>query len=123
MSIQEVLFFSDRLASSQMARGAFVVNRLRVPPWGAGGPGPTEADVARAVAAQGVALPSQALPRLVRAYDDAIRLAALDALHLRPLAEHAGDRVPIVRVPELASDVHDLRRLGGLADTMMAGGV
>jgi len=31
--------------------------------------------------------------------------------------------VPIVRVPELATDVHDLRNLGEIAETLMRGGV
>jgi hypothetical protein len=41
---------------------------------------------------------------------------------VRRLAEHAGDAVHIVRVPELAGDVRDMQKLGELADTMMSGG-
>ena len=122
-SIQEVLFFSERLESSQMPRGAFVVNRFRVPPPGAGASPPTEKEVAGAIAARGLALGSDAPSRLVQAYRDAVSLAALDALHVGRLVEHAARAVPVVRVPELAGDVHDIAKLGDLAETMMAGGV
>jgi anion-transporting ArsA/GET3 family ATPase len=122
-SIQEVLFFSERLESSQMPRGAFVVNRFRVPPPGAGTAPPTEKEVAAAIAAHGLALGSDAPSRLVQAYRDAVSLAALDALHVRRLVEYAARAVPVVRVPELAGDVHDIEKLGELAETMMAGGV
>src|SRR5215470_8913175 len=33
-SIKEVVFFSERLEEAKMARGAFVVNRFRLPPPG-----------------------------------------------------------------------------------------
>ena len=122
MSIQEVLFFSERLESSRMPRGAFVVNRFRMPPPGAASP-PSEKDVAEAIAAQALQLDDDAPGRLVHAHADAVRLAGLDALHVRLLDERAKGRVPIVRVPELASDVHDLTRLGEIAETLMSGGV
>jgi hypothetical protein len=60
---------------------------------------------------------------LVQAYADAARLASLDALHVKLLGERAQGRVPIVRVPELPSDVHDLMHLGEIAETLMKGGV
>jgi hypothetical protein len=59
----------------------------------------------------------------VRAHADATRLAALDDHHVRDLRTRAAHNVPIVRVPELASDVHDLRNLGAIADMLMRGGV
>lgn len=121
-SIQEVLFFADRLAASQMPRGAFVVNRFRLPPSGADSP-PTERDAADAIAARGLSLEEGAPARLVRAHSDAVLLAALDALHVSKLAGRADGQVPIVRVPELATDVHDLRALGELAAKLMQGGV
>ncbi len=120
MSVQEVLFFSDRLEASGMPRGAFVVNRFRVPPPLADAP-PVEAEVADALAARGLQLEDDGPGRLVRAHADATRLAALDAHHVRSLDERAKGVVPIVRVPELSTDVHDLARLGSLAETMMAG--
>jgi anion-transporting ArsA/GET3 family ATPase len=121
-SVQEVLFFSDRLEQSGMARGAFVVNRFHVPPPLADDP-PTAADVAASIGALGLALEDDAANRLVRAHADAKRLAGLDAIHVARLNERAkGGAVPIVRVPELPTDVHDLALLGTLADVLMSGG-
>jgi len=120
MSIQEVLYFAERLDEHAMPRGAFIVNRFHVPPPFAA-PLPV-ADAARAVAARGVALDDDGPERLVSAHADAVKLAALDALHVRALDERVRSGVPIVRVPELASDVYDVRLLAGLADVLMSGG-
>jgi anion-transporting ArsA/GET3 family ATPase len=122
MSIQEVLFFSDRLAEAHMPRGAFVVNRFHTPPPGADAP-PSTASAAEAIARHGLKLEEDAPERLVRAHADAVKLASLDALHVRLLDDRAKAGVPIVRVPELASDVHDLPMLGRVAETLMSGGV
>jgi anion-transporting ArsA/GET3 family ATPase len=122
MSIQEVLFFSERLEEAKMPRGALVVNRFRLPPPSAGLP-PSVKEAAAAVAKHGLHLEEDAPERLVRAHTDAIQLAALDERHVRLLDQRARGRVPIVRVPELPSDVHDLRNLGELAETLMRGGV
>jgi anion-transporting ArsA/GET3 family ATPase len=122
MSIQEVLFFSDRLEESHMPRGAFVVNRFRLPPPAADAP-PSERDAADAIAACGLTLGADAPARLLRAHSDALRLAALDAMHVVELGKRARGNVPIVRIPELPSDVHDLKSLGQLADMLMGGGI
>ncbi|HEY4016914.1 MAG TPA: ArsA-related P-loop ATPase [Polyangiaceae bacterium] len=122
MSIAEVLFFSDRLEASRMPRGAFVVNRLRVPPAHAADP-PSEDEAAAAIAAHGVSVGTGAPARFVQAHADAVRLAALDARHLGTLAARAQDRVPIVRVPELPKDVHDVASLAKLSELLMSGGV
>lgn len=121
MSINEVLYFSERLEEHHMPRGAFVVNRFRVPPVHAGEAVSAE-EVAGAVKARGVALDDDAPARLVRAHSDATKLAALDAFYVKSLDARANGRVPIVRVPELASDVHDLTLLAKLAD-MLVGAV
>ncbi|HEY1695575.1 MAG TPA: ArsA-related P-loop ATPase [Polyangiaceae bacterium] len=122
MSIQEVMFFSERLEEARMQRGALVVNRFRVPPPSADTP-PSVEQATDAVARHAVPLEADAPERLVRAHADAVQLAHLDALHVRLLDQRAKGKVPIVRVPELPSDVHDLRNLGELADTLMRGGV
>jgi anion-transporting ArsA/GET3 family ATPase len=121
-SIQEVLFFHERLAESHMPRGAFVVNRFRLPPAGADAP-PAERDAAEAIAARGLALEEDAPARVLRAYGDAVLLAALDALHVGKLRDAANGKVPVVRVPELATDVHDLGSLNEVAEKLMQGGV
>jgi hypothetical protein len=123
MSIQEVLFFSDRLAEHRMPRGAFVVNRFRLPPPRAT-EGVTVAEAKEALGKSGLALEDDGPERLVRAHQDQVRLAQLDALHVRALAGKAkSGAVPIVRVPELASDVHDVRLLAEVGELLTKGGV
>lgn len=122
MSIQEVLFFSERLEQARMPRGAFVVNRLRLPPPGTETP-PSEADAAAALARHALHLDPDAPARIARACADAVRLAWLDAHHVRALNEGVGASVSIVRVAELADDVHDLGALSAMGETLMRGGV
>jgi hypothetical protein len=122
MSIQEVLFFSDRLTQSAMPRGAFVINRFRLPPACADHP-PTVGDATQAIAAHGLKLDDDAPERVTRAHSDAVRLAALDAYHVRALRQRAEGEVPVVRVPELPTDVHDLHGLAQVGETLMSGGV
>ncbi|MEO8875082.1 MAG: ArsA-related P-loop ATPase, partial [Polyangiaceae bacterium] len=80
MSIREVLYFSERLAEHGMPRGAFIVNRFRLPPSHASDP-PTEPQVRDAVTKHGLKLDDDAPERLLRAHADAVKLAALDARH------------------------------------------
>ncbi len=121
MSIQEALFFSERLEQARMPRGAFVVNRFRRPPQGAPSH-PTEQDAERAIARRGLNLDAGAPGHFVNAYADAFQLAALDAKNVCYLEERARSKLPIVRVPELPADVHDLRSLAAVAEVLMRGG-
>jgi anion-transporting ArsA/GET3 family ATPase len=128
MSLEEVVFFSERLAEASMPRGAFVVNRYRQAPLAPpGAPGtssaPTERDASLAIAARGLRLGVDAAARVLQAYGDAVRLAALDEYHVRDLRDRSAGHVPIVRVPELATDVHDLKNLGAISELLMRGGV
>jgi anion-transporting ArsA/GET3 family ATPase len=118
MSINEVLFFSDRLVASSMPRGAFVVNRVRQAPAPLEGAG--EAAVQGALDALHVPLEEGGAGRLLAAHADAVKLATLDARNLEGLAARTGGDVPIVRVPELPSDVYDVRLLAHLASVLMA---
>jgi anion-transporting ArsA/GET3 family ATPase len=122
VNLEEAVFFSERLDSANMARGAFVVNRFRLPPLWTDAP-PGEGDVASAIARHSLHLEDGAPQRVVRAHADAVRLARRDAANLRSLNERASNHVPIVRVPELASDVHDLKNLRDIAEMLMNGGV
>ena len=119
MSIREVLFFNDRLERAAMPRGAFVVNRVRSPPPFAD-VAPSGDDAARAAAEHGLHLGAGAGARLVAAHLDATRSAALDQRHVRELM---GRALPLIRLPELASDIRDLEALARLAALLMAGGV
>ncbi len=104
-SIREALYFEGRLAQAKMPLGAFIVNRFREPP--APADGLTEWQVAEGIRARGLEFGPGAPARLVRAYDDASKLAALDAVHVRALYERAGKDLPIVEVPEQPRDIHD----------------
>jgi len=119
MSVQEVLYFSDRLVEHKMPRGAFVVNRFRLPPRQTHA-ALTAGAVGSALRARHLTLEDDAPERLMRAYADQVRLAALDASHVVQLAARAGSDVPVVRVPELSEDVHDLALLAQIADLLMA---
>lgn len=120
-SIQEVLYFAERLTDAHMPRGAFVVNRFHLPPPRAA-EGVTEADAQAAISSRGLALEEDAPSRIVQAHADAVKLAALDARHLRVL-DGASGKTPVVRVAELETDVHDLRLLAKLGEVLMSGGV
>jgi anion-transporting ArsA/GET3 family ATPase len=125
MSIKEVSYFSERLVDHDMPRGAFVVNRFHLPPPLAGTT-ISPADVASALAGRGITLEDDGPARLVKAHEDAQSLAELDARHVRALQSSDGpgaDLLPIVRVRELASDVHDLRLLAQIAEMLVSGGV
>lgn len=118
-AIKEVLYFAERLEEASMPRGAFVVNRFHVPPPRAQ-EGLTEADAAAGIAASSLALEEDAPARLVQAHADAVKLAALDAHHLRVL-DGAARKTPIIRVPELDTDVHDIKLLALLGDVLLEG--
>jgi anion-transporting ArsA/GET3 family ATPase len=120
-SIQEVLYFAERLGEAEMPRGAFVVNRFHLPPPRAD-ESVTTADAAAAIAAHHLHVEEDAPARIVRAHADAVKLSALDARHLRVLSGSTAD-TPIVRVPELETDVHDLALLARLGEVLMSGGV
>jgi len=123
-SIQEVLFFEDRLAQSSMARGAFVVNRFHHRPQpSSANRSAEEGDVASEILARHMLVDAGAAARVIRAYADSTKLAALDAVHVEALRRHLNDQVPVVRVPELTTDVHDLEGLNAVSDLLMAGGV
>ena len=116
-AIKEVLYFAERLQEAQMPRGALVVNRFHVPP-----PYPTVTieDAAKACRDRGLSLEEDGPERLARAHEDAARLAALDAAHVRALEATTGE-TPITRVAELETDVHDIALLAKLSDVLMAG--
>jgi len=122
VSLEEAVFFSERLERANMPRGAFVVNRFRLPPLWTDAP-PHESDAAAAIAAHGLHLEDDAPTRVVRAHADAVKLAKRDAANVVSLRERASREVPIVRVPELPSDVHDLANLRDIAEILMNGGV
>ncbi len=115
LAIKEIEYFAERLHDDRMTSDAFVVNRVHAPPGGM----PNEAEIDAAARRHGVALHDGAATRVMRAVDDESRLAELDALHLSELdalrVRVSASNVPLVRVPALPSDVHDVVALAGIA--------
>lgn len=114
MSIQEVLYFSERLREQKMPRDAFVVNRVHP----VSVPTQDEAVVERALARRQIKLGEGGAKRVVRAALDEAMRGELDAKELealdRALAD-APDRPLRVDVPAFAKDVHDIEALATVA--------
>ncbi|HQY65044.1 MAG TPA: hypothetical protein PK141_26810, partial [Polyangiaceae bacterium] len=70
----------------------------------------------------GLALEPDAAARLAEAHGDATKMAALDAHNIQALDGDVASGVPIVKVAERATDVHDVRVLADLGAVLMAGG-
>jgi anion-transporting ArsA/GET3 family ATPase len=104
-TIEEAQFFAARLAEAGIAVRALVVNRMH-PRFGDGGP---EVATARAVSLEGTALGS-----LYRNLAEFQQVASREEEHLAGLAETVAP-APVVRVPFLSTDVHDIEGLTGLA--------
>ncbi len=122
MSLREVVYFAERLEEHRMPLGAFVVNRLHTAP-----PGPSRAakdsEITSAIVNARVMLEDEAPKRIARAHKESFLLAQIDERHLRALGDVSKSGVPLVFVPELASDVHDLKLLAPIGDLLTAGGV
>jgi anion-transporting ArsA/GET3 family ATPase len=103
-AVTEAVYFADRLRGSAGRVEALVANRMfpsfgAVPAGLAGGPGESAGGSAGVTA-------------LARTMEDFDRVASREEAHLAELTQRLPD-TPVVRVPFLASDVHDL---GGLAE-------
>ncbi len=116
MAIAEINFFADRLRALAMPRDIYVVNRVHMPP----GELPNAASLQALL--EGVGLPhdDDFVHRVARAHEEAQLLATRDAKHLEKLAletDHGG--TPVVRVPALDRDVHDVRALARVAEALV----
>lgn len=121
LAIREVRYFAERLRDSGMRSDAFVLNRLHHMPAGS----PTEGDVRRAVARHTLALGEGAPERIMKAFGEEKELAAHDALHVAEIedirARFSTNGAPLIRLPALPSDVHDVRTLLGIAEVLCPG--
>ena len=108
--VDETIFFHRRLREKGLPFGGVVVNRVR-PEVPAGGE-----DLADALEGE---LGSDLARRVARTAGEAAALASRDAANLARLRLALGDP-PVVAVPQLPGDVHDLEGLARLCDHLFA---
>ena len=103
-AVDEALYFRQRLAERDMPFAGVVINRMNVAPGGGDGELPRTAldDL----------LGEELAGKVARNLDDVRRLAARDQGSVNRLRRELG-RAPIVQVPHLEDDVHDI---GGLVE-------
>ncbi|MBI2892376.1 MAG: ArsA family ATPase [Deltaproteobacteria bacterium] len=111
MAINEAIYFSDRLAEGQMARDAFIVNRVRPRR-----PAPrvsAPADIAERIgeSMRLVADPVTFGRHLVQNFTDYRVLGDIDQREIKRLKERCGAGPTYAEVPAFDEDVHDLRAL------------
>jgi anion-transporting ArsA/GET3 family ATPase len=114
-SVDEALFFAERLGRSHIAVQGLVVNRLH-PRFDArpDGSSATEGSAAAPVDASATG-DGQALAALVANRDELRAMSAREEGHYAALAAEVAP-APVARVPFLADDVHDLEGLAVIAD-------
>jgi anion-transporting ArsA/GET3 family ATPase len=108
-ALDEALFFFRRLRQMNMPFVSFVVNRLHPDPAEASPPAPRGAP--RAAVAAGLA------ERLLSIYQDQRKVAARERRAVARLEVDTAE--PMVMVPELEADVHDLRGLLEVGELML----
>jgi anion-transporting ArsA/GET3 family ATPase len=107
--IEEAIWFRRRLGEARMTLGGAIVNRMTVDELGTDDADPSDVPALL----QREAGLSPALAKLVAAaFADEHALARRDAANVARLAQRLGPDVPLLRVPLLDGDVHDV---GGLA--------
>ncbi len=102
--IEEAVYLREKLAELGLPFGGIVVNRIHS---GAAVPGDLESAVAEAVGEPGLA------ERVLVSHANRRALADRDAANVARLIERVGEG-PLIRVPELSDEVHDLAGLLGL---------
>ncbi|HEY1634378.1 MAG TPA: ArsA family ATPase [Acidimicrobiales bacterium] len=120
-SVDEALFFAERLGRSHIAVQGLVVNRLH-PRFDArpDGSSATEGSAAAPVDASATG-DGQALAALVANRDELRAMSAREEGHYAALAAEVAP-APVARVPFLADDVHDLEGLAVIADHLFGQG-
>jgi anion-transporting ArsA/GET3 family ATPase len=108
-ALDEALFFFRRLGEKRMPFVCFVVNRLHPDPEDAAGVAPRGAPRAT--------VDAELARRLLSIYEDQRALAALERRAVARLEVDTAE--PLILVPELEADVHDLRGLKEVGDLMV----
>jgi anion-transporting ArsA/GET3 family ATPase len=109
-TVEEARFFAAKLAQGGIAVQALVVNRMQ-PHFGTG--------TATATQARADELDGTAIEPHLRNLAEMQAVAEREEHHLAGLAAEVAP-APVIRVPLLASDVHDLDGLGRVADHLLA---
>jgi anion-transporting ArsA/GET3 family ATPase len=110
-SLEEALFFQERLRQAGMPFVGFIVNRIH--------PDPAATRPPRAARAAAVKLDRDLKRRLVEVFQDQQALARSERRHVAWLADKA--EAPVVLVPERETDVHDLRGLKEVGQVILGG--
>jgi anion-transporting ArsA/GET3 family ATPase len=108
-TIEEARYFAEKLGDAKIAVRALIVNRMH-PRFGDG--------LAEAARERAVTLEGTDLGGLYRNLADFQLVASREEEHLAGLAEAVAP-APVVRVPFLSTDVHDLEGLSVLAEHML----
>ena len=112
-TVDEARFFAAKLAETGIAVRALVVNRMQ-PRFGGSAPHTSsEAAAARAETLAGTAIGGH-----FRNLAEMQAVADREDQHLADLAEEVAP-APVIRVPLLSTDVHDLATLGQVADHLL----
>jgi anion-transporting ArsA/GET3 family ATPase len=110
-TVEEARFFADKLAETDLPVRALIVNRMH-PRFGAERP--------EAIRERGQTLEGTELGELYANLADFTLVAAREEEHLDGLADQVAP-APVVRVPFLRSDVHDLTGLDEVGAHLFAG--
>jgi anion-transporting ArsA/GET3 family ATPase len=111
-TVEEARFFAAKLAETDLRVRALVVNRMQ-PRFGTG--------LAEAAAGRAGTLAGSALGAHYRNLAEMQITADREEEHLVELAAEV-DPAPVIRVPLLSTDVHDLETLALVADHLLAAG-
>jgi anion-transporting ArsA/GET3 family ATPase len=108
-AIQEAVFFHHRLLDAGLPFGGVIVNRMQDLP-AAGADGPDELEKL---------LDEELARKVAHNFDDYLRLAERDRLNLNRLRTELG-RTPMITVPDLPGDVHDIEGLARMDEHLFA---
>lgn len=131
MTISEGLYFYDRLLSSKMPLGGFVVNRVRSPYSEIKEQNPKKLaqslyqKLQKAPSLQNFpeALHQELAHTLSNNLIELNLLAASDRDQLAHLREHVNGKVPILKLPRFVEDIHDTQGLRQIVDLLAQGGI
>jgi anion-transporting ArsA/GET3 family ATPase len=111
-AVQEAIFFHHRLLDAGLPFGGVIVNRMRELD-------SSGSDTANVSGELEKLLDKGLVRKVERNYEDYLRLAERDRLNLSQLREHIG-RTPMITVPDLPGDVHDIEGLARMDEHLFA---